>query len=330
MTHANFRAIIAGGWQRLPLNERVTDVVRLRTTTAPFFQRTKPSISMTSVGSEASPVELLILYFRSDCFMGVFSADLDAVIELLPSDQLYPVRTSRGRAAVGIVAYNYLETSIGAYGEIGIAALCTFGRSAPPLIPLGLEARWPGFGGFVVHLPVTHDRACQAGRSIWGYPKFVADMAFDLTPEHQRVELREGGKEILSLDIAARGSLVQDNSALVTYSEHDGHILRTTIPVRSAYRLAVRRPRGGFELGEHPLADGLRRLDLSPNPIATKCYVDHAAILPAGDVIGRSTRSASGFEGSGAATGRHTIRYADGVEHVVTASAEPAASSVLG
>ncbi|MFN8036780.1 MAG: acetoacetate decarboxylase family protein [Acidimicrobiia bacterium] len=263
-------------------------------------------------------IELPIRYYRTDCFLGVFSADVDAVAARLPSDRLAPVRLTAGRAAVGIVAYNYLETGVGPYGEIGVAAMCTFGGHAPPVLPALLETRYPGFGAFVLHLPVTTRVACAAGRTVWGYPKFVSDMAFDLQPELQRVELREGGADLLSLEVQRGGRVVRDHKPLVTFTVKDGDLIRTEVASRAVYQVGVGRSRGHLELGDHPLAGELRGLDLSGDAVATKSYLAHAAILPAGRVLTRADRPYDGFAGSDLEHGRHTIRYDSGVERVVT------------
>lgn len=280
-----------------------------------FFDAAGP---IDHADTAAGRVELPIRYYRSDCFLGVFSADADAVAARLPSDELAPVRLSGHRTALGVVAYNYIETGVGAYGEIGVAAMCTFGGPTVPVLPALLETRWPRFGAFVLHLPVTTRLARAAGREVWGYPKFVADMAFDLQPERQRVELREGGTDLLRLEVGRRGRIVRDNRPLVTYTAKDGDLIRTQVASRAVYQMCVGRPNGHLELGDHPLADELRALDLSPTARATRTFLSHAAILPRGRVVARADRPYEGFAGSDLECGRHTVRYDRAVERVIT------------
>lgn len=262
--------------------------------------------------------DLPIRYFRTDCFIGVFSADLDAVRSLIPSQRLSPVRLRSNRAAVGVVAYNYIETGIGPYGEIGIAALCTSGGFAPPLLTALLETRNPRFGAFVLHLPVTSRIARDAGRFVWGYPKFVADMDFDLRPESRRVELSEAGKDILGLEVRHSGPMVTDRNPLVTFSVEGGDLLRTEVASRASYHVGLGRSAGQLTLGSHPIADELREMNISREPIATKSFVSHAAILPRGKVLARADRAYDGYRGSDDEFGRHTIRYDNDQVRVVT------------
>lgn len=280
-----------------------------------FFRGDAP-VERVDVGSDE--ISLPIRYYRTDCFLGVFSADLDSVTDRLPSQRLRPVRLSSNRAAVGVIAYNYMSTGVGPYGEIGVAALCTTGGFAPPLLPALVETRNPHFGAFVLHLPVTSRIARDAGRVVWGYPKFVSDMDFDIRPESRRVELREGGSEVLNLQIRHRGPILRDSKPLVTYSEQGGDILRTEVASRAAYHVGVGRSAGRLELGTHPIADELRDMNISYDTIATKSFVSHAAILPRGRVLTRADRPYDGYAGSDDEFGRHTVRYDDGVVTVVT------------
>lgn len=262
--------------------------------------------------------DLPIRYFRTDCFLGMFSADLEAVRARIPSQRLTPVRMRANRTAIAVVAYNYLETSIGPYGEIGIAALCTSGGIAPPVVSALLETRNPNFGAFILHLPVTSRIARDAGRKIWGYPKFVADMDFELRPESRRVELSEDGEEILNLTVRHRGPVMTDRNPLVTFSIEGGDLLRTEVASRAAYRVGVGRSAGHLELGTHPIADELRDMNVAFDAIATKSFVSHSAILPRGRVLARGDRPYNGHRGTDAEFGRHTIGYDARTVRVIT------------
>jgi hypothetical protein len=271
-------------------------------------------------------VALPIRYWRTDCFMGVFPADEDAVRALLPSHRLHPVRLPRRRVAVAVVAYDYLETSIGPCGEIGISPLCTLDRAAPPLVPALLLGRWPGFGGFVAHLPVTTAVARDAGRAVWGYPKFVADMDFTLSPEQQSVSLSEGGRFILQLQVRRRGLAAPDRSPLVTYTAHGDRLVRTTVATHAWAATAVGPSAGHLALGDHPLGRQLADLGIDGAPVAVRTFLHHSAILPAGEDIGPVDVPYAGYRGGPAASGRHTVRYDEGAVRVVSepTRAEPA------
>jgi hypothetical protein len=256
------------------------------------------------------------MYYRDDSFMGIFSAASEPVRELLPSQDLHPVTLPNGRATVAIFAFNYFETSIGPYGEIGIVVPCTHGRAAPPLVPLGLEARYPGWGGFVAHLPVTSLVARDGGRVIFGYAKFVADMEFEKRPAYQRVRMSEGGAHILTLMVKQQGLPLKDNRPLITYSVRSGELLRTTIPSRAVYQMGLVPGSGTLELGDHLVAEQLRELEISTTAVVTKSYLSRCGILPAGESLGPADRPHTGYLGQEREYGRLTVSYDDSAEPI--------------
>lgn len=274
-----------------------------------------PAASGVDIG--VATIDLPIRYWRTDCFMGVFAADYGAILDLLPSTRLQPVRLSGGRAAVAVVAYNYLETGVGPYGEIGISPLCTLDRTAPPVLGLA-EGYRQGSAGFVAHLPVTARVAREAGRQVWGYPKFVADMAFVLSPERQSVILSEDGQEILRLEVRRAGHVALEQAPLSTFTVRDDRLIRTTIPTRGHVATTLGSGGGELAFGTHPLAHSLTELGLSTTPVATRTYLTHAAILPAGEDIGPSEKPYSGYAGTDREFGDHTIRYDDTAVRVVS------------
>jgi hypothetical protein len=271
-----------------------------------FFSQSRPGRQVTHGEARFT---LPILYHRDDCFAAFFSCDGEAARAAMPSERLHPVRLPGGRAIVAVAAFNYLDTSIGPYGEVGVVVPAVYGRHpAPPLLPGLFEARWPGFGTVVLHLPVTRQVARDAGRGQWGYTKFVADMDFRITPERLRCRLRDGQQPILTLRVPRGGLTLPDGKPLVTYSVRDGALLRTTVAQRGTARSALR-PRGAsLELGDHPLADTLRELDAAPRPFLTRYYVERAGILPAGEVVEQGVRPLEGWPGDDR-EGELTVSY---------------------
>lgn len=268
-----------------------------------FFEGTRPGRIVQCGGAD---IELPALYFRDDSFDALFSADLEALRAAMPSDSLHPVPlVRRGRGVIYVGCFDYLDTSMGPYGEVGIAVPVVYGRRPPPpLIPLLLETSWPGFGAVILHLPVTRRLARDGGRVQWGYPKFVADMEFQNTPELLECRLDEGGQHILTLRIKKRGPVIPDRRPLITYSVKDGNLLRTKIPQATLSRTALGAGGGSLVVGrEHPVAQSLHELGIDPHPLMTRYYPERSAILPEGEVIERSVRPLDGYQGTDLAEG---------------------------
>jgi hypothetical protein len=273
-----------------------------------FFEGTRPG---RIVSHGAASFELPILYFRDDFFALYFSADARKVSLLVPSDNLHPVLLPNKKAVVAVGAFNYLETSIGPYGEVIVGVPVVYGKEPVPLLPAMLESRYPGFGVLVLHLPVTTKTARDAGRGEWGYTKFVADMRFSITPEFQECEMSENGESILTLRVARKGFFMKDRKPIHSYSVKEGRLIRTTIPQKGAFRQALR-PGGSFlRLGRHPVSEAIRNMGLSERPLLSKYYVERAAVLPAGEAIEENVSALDGYFGEDR-EGERIVSYIQG------------------
>ncbi len=253
--------------------------------------------------------ELPVLYFRDDAFALFFSANPHKVRPTMPSHRLHPVLLSSRKAVVGIVAFNYIDTTIGPYGEVAVVLPAVHYPAPPPvLIPALLESRYPGFGSLVMHLPVTSSVARDAGRGEWGYTNFVADMYFKMTPEFMECRMSEKEQHILTLRVARRGIVLRDTKPLVTFSVREGNLLKTTISQRGTARSAIK-PRDSFlQLGDHPVSESIRALGLSERPFMSRYYLERSAILPAGRVVERGVRPLDGYRNK-RRRGKHTVVY---------------------
>ena len=256
-------------------------------------------------------VRLPVFYHRNDVFMSVHAASYEAVAAELPSEVIRPARWADGRALVAVTAFRYhavtwtagdgSASSLAPYGEVSVAAVVTAGPARRVLPLLSGQLR-----GLVLHLPVTTIEACDGGIAGWGFPKFVADMDFTEDPGLRRVRLSEGGSPILTLTVRPRGPVLAERRPLVAYTVLQGELLETVIPVCGHMQARI----GGGELvlGDHEVARQLRRLQISPAPLAVFSYLDHRSILPAGRPIGPA-REYHGYTGADRAFGRFTVSY---------------------
>ncbi len=273
---------------------------------AEFFAGTRPG-RIVALGEMT--FELPVLYYRDDSFFLFFTAELDKVKAILPSDRLHPVTLMPGKAVLAIGAFNYIESTAGPYGEVGVAIPVVHGpKPPPPLLPALMESRYPGFGLLIMHLPVTTMLSRDGGRAEWGYTKFLADMDFLITPEYMECRLAEGGRKILTQKVARQGLTFREHRALVTYSVRDGDLVKTRIPQLATCRFTLRPKGSSLTLGEHPVADSIRALGISGRPFMSRYYEDRTAYLPAGEVIERGVRPFDGYLEKDV-EGRLTVSY---------------------
>ena len=271
-----------------------------------FFSSTRPGQKAIHGDLE---FELPILYFRDDLFIMFLTGSYSKIKGVMPSPHLHPVSVTGGKGLIGIAAFNYFDTSIAPYGEIGVVLPAVYSHKVPPpLLPVLLESKYPGFGTLVMHLPVTRILARDAGRKEWGYTKFVADMKFVNTPEYHQVEMIEGQKHILTLRVAKKGILMRDNKPLVTYSVKNRNLIQTTIAQKGVCRMSLSGKGSFLELGNHQVSESIRNLEISRKPLMTRYYMERSGILPGGKIIEKDVRPLDGYFGTDC-EGKHETSY---------------------
>lgn len=229
----------------------------------PFFQ-----VPQTTHTTSQGPIELPILYFDVSMLLAFFVANRDAVEAKLDGTGLRPALTFGQRALVAIAHYEYRQTGVGSYNEVGLG-LPVLPEGAPTPRNLiqalygSVDERYLGF--HVLDLPVTTPLANAAGRELWGYPKFVAPIPFHLDRKsfESSVMDPDGNGDLFTLSGRLLPSLPAPPMSLVVYSHHQGNLLRATVNVRGRMHL---RPGRGLQLrvGEstHRMARNLRDLGL--------------------------------------------------------------------
>ena len=229
----------------------------------PFFQ-----VPQTTHTTTQGPVDLPIFYFDVSTLFAFFVANREAVEAKLSGTGLRPALTFGRRALVAIAHYEYRQTGVGSYNEVGLA-LPALPEGAPtPRNPIrslygSVDERHLGF--HVLDLPVTTPLANAGGRELWGYPKFVAPIPFRLDRKsfESSVVDPDGDGDIFTLSGRLLPSLPAPPLSLVLYSHHQGNLLRTTVNARG--RMNLRSGRGlQLRVGEstHRMARNLRDLGL--------------------------------------------------------------------
>ena len=258
-----------------------------------------------------------VFFHRADAWHSVHLAAYDAVRDILPCDDLYPIRWFDGRAILAFGAFRYDHVSIdhadGAsqmlapYGEIAVVVLVSRGRSRVKGLGM-LQAALGSGGEFILDLPVTTAEARDAGRAVYGMPKFVADMDFTEEPGHRTVELWEQDAHILTMEVRTHGPLMADHKPTTLYSVHDGQLIETVNRFQGYRQTGLGAGAGTLVLGEHPVADRLRALGVATQPLIVGTYLDARIILPTGTPVGVA-REYVGHLGKDRERGRLTVSY---------------------
>ncbi|NML17583.1 acetoacetate decarboxylase family protein [Azohydromonas caseinilytica] len=218
-----------------------------------------------------------------EAMAAVFGADTAAVRALLPAagaSVLAPLQWRPGRCLVSFIAVRYHEGDLGPYDELAVTV--PVGRAPLPRLQALRDLLRMRFEGFIWQMPVTTERARDAGVRLAGFPKWVADLRWSEDPRWRRCSLHTGpGQPELSLACrVAPGSGPARELSLLSHTLLDG------APVVSELRLRQERwhehPGGGgaeLRLGQGPLADALRALRLGPRPLWTQVVPQAQALL---------------------------------------------------
>jgi Acetoacetate decarboxylase (ADC) len=259
----------------------------------PFFQYPKSVIS-TSEGN----VTLPILYYDNSNMIAVFYVDYNSAQAMVEPHHLTAIHFSGGKALVGIAFYEYRNSSINPYNEVGVAiAALPNGTIAPkfPLLSLFYSLDKYRVGLYIVDLPVTTDTACAAGKEIWGYPKFVTSISFELIGRKFNGSVRhpDSSGSLLTMSGNAGLGISGPLLDLVLYSSHQGKTLRTLVNTRGGGRISLP---GSIRLqagdSDHPMRDRLIKLGLKD---AKPAFVSYSHTLQsrlnAGAVMPRQLHS---------------------------------------
>ncbi len=225
-------------------------------------------VPRTTAMTSAGPVELPILYHDVSNVLALFRGRRGAVEELLVGTGLQPALGLGGDVVLALACYQYRQTSIGAYNEVGVATFVKpTGWPAPRVAIADLyrpvDAR--AIGAYVIDLPVTTAIANAGGRELWGYPKFVTDISFQLDRARFECMVADPADAAPIMTFAGRlgVGVPAPPMSLVTFSNRRDELVRTHVHVRGAVRA---RGGGGLRLvvggSRHPMAERLRRLGL--------------------------------------------------------------------
>jgi Acetoacetate decarboxylase (ADC) len=196
---------------------------------------------------------------KSEQHMAMFSVDADAAQQMIDYTGLKVCRHRPGRAVVVLIHMHYVDGDLGEYNEYGTNVMVNPpGSDASGFRALGSAA------AFIHHLPVDQPFTLEAGTTIWGYPKVMAD--FDVR-EGRRfgMDVSIEGQFVVGMEFSpglripsAFTSRTQQNP---TYSYRDG-VLRQTIGEMSLTGARYRPGGVRLRLGDHPYAKELAALGL--------------------------------------------------------------------
>jgi hypothetical protein len=188
-----------------------------------------------------------------------------AAARLMAGTGLEPKRLPGGRALCILAAVQYVDNDLGPYNEVAMCLAVGAADGAPA-------------GAYIHQLPVDGEFTCAAGREVWGFPKWMADIDIRREAGGLRCHLAQDGEMILDLHVRARPLPLPSKPAeMSAYARLDGRTRRTPFTSRAT------EVRGGL-LGatlvvgdRHPMAQDLRSLGLPRRAVMSTVIGNMAA-----------------------------------------------------
>jgi hypothetical protein len=212
---------------------------------------------MTDHTVAGTVVSMPVRIRRATQHMAMFSVDADAAQRMVDYSGLRVCRYRPNKAAVVLMLMHYVDGDLGQYLEYGTNVMV----NPPGSDASGLTALQSA-GAFIHHLPVDGAFTMEAGRSIWGYPKVLAD--FKVRDGHRfSFDVHVDGRFAVGMDfrpgLPVPSAFTSKTQVHPTYSHLDGVTRETAGEMRLS---GVRYRPGGVRvrLGEHPYARELASL----------------------------------------------------------------------
>lgn len=201
---------------------------------------------------------------QADVHSAMFSVSANAAQAMIDYSGLRVFQHRPGLAVVNLMLARYLDGDLGRYLEFGTAVMVN---------PPGSDDRgWGALGSagaFIHHLPVDQEFTLEAGRTIWGFPKILADftvrdgkrLGFDVAADGRHIATMEFGR-----GLPIPGLFTSRPRTLQAFSHLDGVTRQVPWEMRIS---GVRGTMGGatLRLGTHPYARELAALGLPKRPM---------------------------------------------------------------
>jgi hypothetical protein len=232
---------------------------------------------------DAIPFTLPVASHESPALMAAFTTEARAAAELLPGDEVHPLRVWGERALLLISVVDYRSTNIGRYIEFSLAIACTHGpRPAPALLPaLPLAQRLHGTGQYVIDLPVSSEVSVKGGKGIWGMPKHQANLDFVIAARKVSSQYDLDGQLCVRIEVdRPRFEALPLSLATSNYCAFRGMLMKSNISFRgrAGFNLPLTRS-ARLQVGEHPRVQALKRLGISSRPLLCGYFPSTEGIL---------------------------------------------------
>jgi Acetoacetate decarboxylase (ADC) len=213
--------------------------------------------------------------------MAAFPISAARAAELIPGEEIHPLRLGGDVGLLLITVVDYKTTDIGSYIEFSIAIACTHGLApAPALLPALLQRRH-GTGQFVVDLPVSTEISVKGGKGIWGMPKHQANLDFVIHEDRVWSQYDLDGQLCCRIELdRPRWTGLPLSTGAINYCAFRGMLNKSTIFFRgnAGFKLPLTRS-ARLTFGDHPRMAPLKTLQVRERPLFVGFFPQTRGIL---------------------------------------------------
>ncbi len=212
--------------------------------------------------------------------MASFPVPAKNVRGLLPTDKIRPAQMFPGTAVMTLLGIEYRQPEdVEPYNEFAVLIhVAKPPVSWIPFLPFGFPGLFKSFGSYTHMMPVTTQESVDFGVEIWGYPKNVSEVEFEDLGDTRRCVLRSDDRLVLSLEVRKLAEAKTRPIVVNSYTVKDGQLLKTQAEIRGAYGLTNFKGGASFTLGDHPVAEELRRLGIKQKAVSCT-YASRAQLI---------------------------------------------------
>jgi len=203
-------------------------------------------------------------YYRfRNCVGGFFEMPTADAREILPP-HLQPMELQHTRSILGINAFQFTESEVGAYEEIVLAIV------VPPLVEPGKPLPKSAFYPFMVGTSTEVSREHAIDR--WHLPHYMEDVTIDFEQSDGElgVQVHENGTPILELAVTDHEFEPSKNLYNAFMADDEGRF-KANIYMEAPHS-EHEEERGSLTLYEHPMTSGLSIDDVSTWPFREQWY----------------------------------------------------------
>ncbi len=202
--------------------------------------------------------------------IGLYSVPTKVANEIIADSGFSCAEIMPGKTAMSLICVHYEDTDCGQYEEIAMAFFVKHtGKQKKfgiPYLSTWMDLIRGKVASFTWCLPVSTTISRDCGIQMWGFPKTLETIEYENQNGRTKSTWVVDGKPVLSFSVKSEGERDSAPISPPVYTNYEGkpHVsYLTQTYTNTGYHMGG----GELELGDHPVADQLRRLGLPKKPL---------------------------------------------------------------